>query len=415
MRPFFNYSIRRLSNSRIIKAIRFKRMLVAGVGFVTVAGGVVGMEACVATGMSATGARLDRMKASPNWHDGKFINSPPAVEFSVSESFRAWLDRPENTSPDGPLPVVDRTAGDFADAPTSGLRVTWLGHSTLLIEMDGHRILIDPVWSERASPFTWAGPKRFHRMPLPLEELPPIDAAVISHDHYDHLDHRTVKALGDRVPLYVTPLGVGAHLESWGVPPDRIVECDWWDEVEVGGLTLTATPARHFSGRSLVMAGNARTLWSGWVIAGPDNRVFYSGDSGMFPGFATIGERLGPFQAVFMEIGAYSHLWADYHMGPEQAVDARLALGSGLLIPVHWGTFDLAMHSWTEPVERLLVAAEKAGVPVAVPRPGESLEPAAPTQLTRWWPQVPWQTAEEAPVVSSGLEDGDLRSTDRSQ
>jgi L-ascorbate metabolism protein UlaG (beta-lactamase superfamily) len=380
-----------------------KKLLLAAVGLIAAAGGAVGMSSCLATGKGAAGARLEAMQASPNWRDGKFINGLPGVEPSYFKALVKWARGADDTVPDGPLPVVARRASDFDAPPASGLRVTWLGHSSLLIELEGRRLLVDPVWSERASPFSWTGPKRFHPPPLPLEELPAIDAVVISHDHFDHLDHRTVEALGARAPRYVVPLGVGAHLESWGVDRDRIVERDWWGEVKVGHLTLTATPARHFSGRSLVMADRDETLWAGWAIAGRERRIYYSGDTAMFPGFAAIGERLGPFDAVLIEIGAYNQLWADAHVGPEQAVAARLALGSGLLVPVHWGTFDLALHSWTEPVERLLVAAEAAGVAVAVPRPGESVEPADPPEVARWWPALEWQTAAEAPVVSSGL------------
>ena len=359
------------------------------------------MTACIATGQSATGVRIDTMKASLNWRDGKFVNSLPTEHPSFLKSLGKWLRGTDNTVPDSPLPIVRRAARDFDVAPASGLRITWLGHSTFLVEIDGKRVLVDPVLSERPSPFTWAGPTRFHETPLSIDKLPTIDVVVISHDHYDH---RTVQALGERVSKYVVPLGVGAHLEYWGVPPQHIVERDWWGEFKLAGLTFTATPARHFSGRSLVMAGQNETLWCGWVIAGREHRVYYSGDTGMFPGFTMIGERLGPFDAVLIEIGAYDQLWPDLHIGPEQAIEARVALGSGLFIPVHWGTFNLAMHAWTEPVERVLVAAEKAGVPIAVPRPGESIEPTSPPRLTRWWPSVPWKTAEESPVVSSGIE-----------
>ena len=383
--------------------MNWKTIVLIAVVLVAVAGGVVAMNSCTSIGKSATGTRLEAMKASPRWRDGKFVNSLVCIEPKIFKSLCKWMHRVDNTVPNTSLPVMERVTSDFDIGSESSLRITWLGHSALLVEIEGHTLLVDPVLSERPSPFSWMGPKRFHKTPLTIDELPTIDAVVISHDHYDHLDHHTVQKLGERASLYIAPLGVGAHIEYWGVPPERIIERDWWEEVTLGDLTLTATPARHFSGRSLVMADKNETLWSGWVIAGHKHRIYYSGDTGMFPDFVDIGERLGPFNAVLIETGAYDQLWADLHIGPEQAIQARLALGSGLFIPVHWGTFNLAMHAWTEPVERLLVAAEKAGVLVAVPKPGESIEPDNPLQITRWWPSIPWQTAKEAPVVSSGL------------
>lgn len=384
--------------------MNLKKILISAVVLVTVAEGVVAMNNRTSIGKRATGARLEAMESSPNWRDGKFVNSLASIEPKFFESLCKWMRGANNTVPNAMLPLMERVASDFEISPECGLRITWLGHSTLLVEIEGHRLLFDPVWSERPSPFSWMGPKRFHKTPLTIDELPAIDAVVISHDHYDHLDHRTVQKLGERAPLYIAPLGLGAHLEYWGVPSDRIIERDWWEKITLGDLTLTATPARHSSGRSLVMTDKNETLWSGWVIASREHRIYYSGDTGMFPGFAAIGERLGPFDAVLIEIGAYNQMWSDFHIGPEQAIEARLALGSGLFIPVHWGTFDLALHAWTEPVERVLVAAKKAGVPVAVPRPGESIEPSAPPYVTRWWPSTPWQTAEDSPVVSSGIE-----------
>jgi L-ascorbate metabolism protein UlaG (beta-lactamase superfamily) len=361
------------------------------------------MGAYSATGARAKDGRLAAMQASPNWKDGKFVNTLPQSDIRLGPILRGWFDRPSQTEPAVALPVVPRQASDFAEPPKDGLRITWLGHSTVLVEIDGHRILVDPVWGERASPFESTGPKRFHAAPLPLDQLPDIDAVVISHDHYDHLDHQTVVALGDKVPLYAVPLGVGAHLEHWGVPPDRIVELDWWGEVRVGDVALTATPARHASGRSLTFSDRDATLWTGWAIRGPEHRVYYSGDTAMFPELADIGERLGPFDATLIETGAYNPLWVDVHMGPEQAIVAHELVRGDVFIPVHWGTFDLAVHNWTEPVERTLAAAELAGVNVAVPRPGESIEPSAAPSLQRWWPKVPWQTASEVTVVSTGL------------
>lgn len=185
-----------------------------------------------------------------------------------------------------------------------------------------------------------------------------------------------------------------------GVPRDQIRELDWWGSLDVGGVTVTATPARHFSGRSPFDRNKA--LWAGFALTGPRHRVYYAGDTSMFEGFDEIGSRLGPFDAALIEIGAYNRLWADLHLGPEQAVEAFQRVRGGLFVPIHWATFDLAMHSWTEPIERFLVEAERRGVPIAVPKPGQSIEPAHPPDLDRWWPDLPWQSADEHPIVSSG-------------
>lgn len=242
--------------------------------------------------------------------------------------------------------------------------------------------------------------KRFFAPPLALADLPAVDAVVISHDHYDHLDMPTVKALASRGIRWVVPLGVGAHLGSWGVPEADVTELDWWETVPLGDLTVTATPARHYSGRG---PGAARTLWAGWAFTGPMHRVYYSGDTGLQEEFVEIGERLGPFDVTMIEVGEYNAAWADIHMGPEQAVLAHQLVRGCLMLPVHWGAFNLAPHGWTGPIERTLVAAEAAGVRVVTPRPGGMVEPAAAALAERWWSQVPWQTAEQAPVRSSGV------------
>lgn len=357
-------------------------------------------EAYDALGTSPSGARATRIAASPQFRGGRFVDTLPRVEPDVWQALWRWLGGNEHGTPAEPPPVLARTTAEL-EAPTAGVRVTWLGHSTLLVDLESRRVLIDPVFSERCSPSRFVGPRRFHPVPLALEALPRVDAVLISHDHYDHLDHPSVLALTARGVPFIVPLGVGAHLEYWGVPAEQIIELDWWQQSRVAGLTVVATPARHFSGRGL---GADQTLWAGFAILGDERRAYYSGDTALFEGFAQIGERLGPFDVAMIEVGAYNALWADVHLGPEQAIQAHRAVRAELLVPVHWGTFELALHSWVEPIERTLAAARAAGVEVATPRPGQSIDTAAPPDPERWWPaSVPWQTAAEAPVVSSGL------------
>jgi L-ascorbate metabolism protein UlaG (beta-lactamase superfamily) len=201
------------------------------------------------------------------------------------------------------------------------------------------------------------------------------------------------------VPFFV-PLGVGAHLAHWGVPEAQIHELDWWASVAVGPVQVTCTPARHASGRT-GLDYNA-TLWAGWALRSAAHNVFFSGDTGLFDGLKTIGERLGPFDVTMIEVGAYDALWPDWHLGPEQAVLAHTWVDGEVLLPIHWGLFDLALHGWTAPIERTLAAAEAAGVRTALPRPGASFTVGQPLPLDPWWPRdVPWRTAAEAPVIAT--------------
>lgn len=349
------------------------------------------------------GSRLTRASRSPQWREGRFVNRLPRVDGPMLRALREFaVGGSAYRTPSGEIPVEPRHAADYHRPPPSGLRVTWLGHSTLMLEIDGARILIDPVWGERASPFSFLGPQRFFAPPLPLDQLPAVDAVVISHDHYDHLDVPTVRALAQRPVRWIVPLGVGAHLESWGVAAADIVELDWWEDAQAHGVTITATPARHFSGRGLGDAN--RTLWAGWAFASAAHRVFYSGDTALHEEFEAIGRRLGPFDLTMIEAGAYDAMWADVHLGPEQAVLAHRLVRGNVMLPVHWGLFDLALHGWTEPIERVLVAANRSGVRVVTPRPGGMVEPANAHASPRWWPVVPWETVDEAPAWSSGVD-----------
>ena len=345
-----------------------------------------------ALGAAPAGERLERVKRSPNYRDGAFRN-PEATSLATTGStwstLRRWLAGHEQRVPPGRMPIVALTKASFAQPPASGLRVTWLGHSTVLVEIDGARILFDPVWAGRASPSSLIGPKRFHEPPLALDDLPALDAIVASHDHYDHLDRGVVRALA-RSPeqaraRFIVPLGVGAHLEQWGVAPARITELDWSESTTLGSLQLTATPARHFSGRGL--GDRNHTLWASWSVAGPKHHVFHSGDTGPFPGFVDIGAAHGPFDLTLMKIGAYGDTWPDIHLTPEQAVDAHGKLRGKLLLPIHWGTFNLAFHAWDEPAERVVIAAG-SGTRLIVPRPGESVEPATARAAELWWRAV---------------------------
>lgn len=356
------------------------------------------VDGYAAFGARARGARLAHMKGSPQWREGKFRNPQP-LENSFGRTIADALHASDDVSPHTAVRTAAPDATRLHTLPLSGLRVTWLGHSSLLVEIDGHRVLIDPVWARRASPYTWVGPKRWYPPLMALAQLPPLDAVIISHDHYDHLDRATITALKDWDTRFIVPLGVGARLAGWGVPEAHIVELDWWDQVALGELTVVATPARHASGRVLI--DNDETLWTGYAFVGPRHRVYYSGDTGLFPALRDIGDRLGPFDLTMIEIGQYDPAWPDWHSGPEQAVRAHQLVRGRALLPVHWGLFALAYHSWTEPVERVLVAAQKAGVAILVPRPGQSVEPATPPPFERWWPELPWQTAEQRPIVSS--------------
>lgn len=305
----------------------------------------------------------------------------PGVE---RPTMRDFLCPDEARVPASPLPVTNPVE-TWARQPPSGLRITWLGHSTLLIEIDGTRILTDPVWSRRASPMQFAGPKRFHPPPAPLDALPPLDAVILSHDHYDHLDRATILKLAQsRTDIaIITSLGVGARLERWGIPPERVVELDWWESAEVKTVTVTAAPAQHFSGRGI--RDRNTTLWSSFHLRGPRHSFFYGADSGLTPEYSDIARRFGPFDAVALEIGAYHPSWGDIHLGPDNALAAHNMLGSGALLPIHWATFNLAIHPWSEPAETIYARGMATSVPLIMPRLGTPTEPSEQRPIEPWW------------------------------
>lgn len=340
-------------------------------------------------GARAEGARLEQMKKSPNFDGNVFIN-PVATNLDWESGgffpmMRKWIFGKEKRNPEMEIEVVKLNPEMFNQLP-DGLRVTWLGHSTALLEIDGVRILTDPVWSERCSPSSLWGPARFHRPPLALKDLPAINAVIISHDHYDHLDKKAVCALAESGVRFYVPLGIGAHLERWGIISAQIKELDWWDESTItgDGVRLIATPARHFSGRRPSGDRNT-TLWVSFVIVGPGHRVFFSGDTGNFPGLAEIGGKYGPFDLTLIKIAAYGDQWPDIHLNPEQAVQAHISLKGDLLLPIHWGTFNLAFHDWYEPPDWFMEEAKKNNLSFVMPRPGQIVSISDPPRAERWW------------------------------
>lgn len=336
---------------------------------------------------------------SPQRRGDQFHNPVPRPAGGFAKGLRiAWnviFHKPAGTVPNTTLPVQALSRAQLEAAPDRSL--FRLGHSTLLLKLRGGYWLTDPVFAERASPFQWMGPKRFHQPPIALEELPPIRGVILSHDHYDHLDRATVQYLAQTTEIFLTPLGVGDRLVEWGVDAAKVRQLDWWQSVDVDGLRFTATPAQHFSGRGLCDSNS--TLWASWVIVDDNLRVFFSGDTGYFDGFKTIGERLGPFNVTLLETGAYDPQWPYVHMQPTQTMQAHVDLQGQWLMPIHNGTFDLAMHRWQDPFEQITALSMQRDVALATPRMGERLDLAAPHTGERWW-----RKAEAAHVADDELE-----------
>jgi len=331
-------------------------------------------------------------------HEGRYRNPAPMNRLGFFKTlgifWNAFFNKPRHTRPAGQIPVQSLSRQQLLAAPDNS--VFRLGHSTVLLKMRNQFWLTDPVFADRASPVQWAGPQRFHQPPISLEELPPIKAVILSHNHYDHLDHMAIKALVAKTEHFIAPLGVGDTLIEWGVPAAKVQQLDWWQSTDIGGIRFVATPSQHFSGRSL-RDGN-RSLWASWVMINDQQRIFFSGDTGYFDGFKVIGEQYGPFDLTLMETGAYDANWPDVHMQPEQTLQAHIDLRGRWLLPIHNGTFDLAMHAWHEPFDRILALAWERNIAITTPQMGQPFYLQYPSRCEAWWLNV--EGVAEEPVSS---------------
>ena len=330
------------------------------------------------------------LQESPQFRDGKFANTNNEKVDMTSGTFmemvkEQFMNHP-NTRPNEQLPIIDMDSTDLANYAGEP-RLFWFGHSTFLLQASGKTIIIDPMFGETASPVSFLGVDRFSKhLPIEIEKLPKIDAILISHDHYDHLDYGSIQKLKGKTDKFYTPLGVGAHLEVWGVHKSSIHELDWWESIALDELNLVCTPAQHFSGRGKWLSDQASTLWCSWIIQSPNKRIFFSGDSGYGEHFKAIGAKYGPFDLSLMECGQYNKLWKEIHMMPEETIQAGKDVGAMAVMPMHWGAFKLAMHEWNEPIERATKAAKQLDIPILSPVIGQELVVNGQVSIVNeWW------------------------------
>ena len=350
-------------------------------------------------GKIPSGKFLTRIEASPHYHETRevFVNRRPDIKDTMTVGADFWADplgrevpnflfNNNQTEPTGPLPEERNPDLAAFEASDDSVKFIWLGHSTVLLSIDGRVILFDPVFSDHASPFPIAA-KRFQPPVIHLEDLPEVDHIIISHDHYDHLDMETVKYFVNSNVKFITPLGVGSHLRYWGVDEARITELDWWEEANLDGVMYAATPSQHFSGRIGVMH-NDKTLWASWVIAGKEDSVYFSGDSGYDTHYKDIGRKYGPFDVVFMENGQYNESWRAVHNLPDEAITAFKDVGGTYLVPVHWGMFNLSVHNWFDPPNEITRLAKAEDIKLITPRLGQLIDLNNPPLYDQWWLEV---------------------------
>lgn len=326
---------------------------------------------------------------SSQFNNGKFRNTNPVPkDLSFTETLSLAYKFFTTKVPNG-RPKIDLKAQKIDSiniANYSGqARMIWFGHSSFLLQIDGKNILIDPMFGNVPAPHPLLGENRFNKeFPLEIEKLPQIDAVIYSHDHYDHLDYESVLKIKDKTNHFYTPLGVGNHLQAWGIPDAKITEMDWWQEAEFETLKFVCTPAQHFSGRNI--NNSQSTLWSSWVITSENENIYFSGDSGYAPHFKEIGDKYGPFDLALMECGQYNQLWSDIHMMPEETAQAGIDVKAKKIMPIHWAGFKLALHDWKDPIVRVKAKADELNIKVITPQIGqEIIVKDSVTTYLNWW------------------------------
>ena len=361
-----------------------------------VLGAVLLLSRCEQFGAIPSGPDHQRMTESPNYNTDQdmFVNEVPGVmeEMLAHSGFWAnprknltnnFLFNPNTPTPDVPLPEVRGPLPSDLRDTFDTVKFTWLGHATVLASINGKTILFDPVFSESAAPVSWAV-KRYQPPAIDIDQLPPIDFIVISHDHYDHLDMNAVKFFRESDTRFLVPLGVASHLEYWGIGRDQVTEFDWWQSRNISGITFTCAPAQHFSGRTATIAMQ-KTLWASWAVRTEAASVYFSGDSGYAGHFKEIGDRLGPFDLTFIDAGQYNERWRQVHNLPPEVIDAFNDLRGDILVPIGWGMFTLALHDWYEPPVEISSRAVAIGATVAIPRFGEWVDIRQRLPDKKWW------------------------------
>ena len=344
------------------------------------------MTSC-ATYPNSSEHTLNRIQSSTQFSEGKFRNEQETQVFEWGKTWAIVKDYFFNKSDKAvpkAMPAIQQLSNDAFDLDNlEALKFARLGHSTLLIQLSGKYFLTDPVFSERVSPVQWMGPKRFHPVPMDIESIAEIEAVIISHNHYDHLDEASIKQLKNKVNHFVVPLGIGDKLIAWGVDESKITQLDWWENIKLNNVELVSTPAQHFSGRGIT--DSDKTLWSSWVIRNKEYSLYFSGDTGYFPGFKDIGDKYGPFDYAFMECGAYNELWRDIHMMPEDSLQAFKDVRGKVMVPIHNGTFDLSTHAWFDPMDQITKLAKENNVSLLIPEIGQLIDSKQEYISSAWW------------------------------